>query len=87
MNGIDSVDPTLWFTSTRERGGALSTRHTGGFMNVTLGEGRTDMRKNFWSQRVVEPWNNLPDGVKQVETLDSFKNCIDNLSKRQNNHL
>ena len=56
-------------------------------MNVTLGEGRTDMRKNFWSQRVVEPWNNLPDEVKQVETLDSFKNCIDNLSKRQNNHL
>jgi hypothetical protein len=49
------------------------------------GRKRNAVRKNFWSQRVIDPWNNLPDTVKQAVSLDIFKNSIDNLRKRETN--
>ena len=36
------------------------------------------IRRNFWLVRVVEPWNNLPDSIKQQETVNGFKNVVDN---------
>ena len=83
LNGVDDVDPGMWFNMAHPRGDAAATRHTGGHLNVKRGdEGRLDVgavRRNFWSQRVTDPWNNLPDGVKQAESVNSFKNGIDNL--------
>ena len=58
LKGIDDVDPSKWFTMAQGRGGAMSTRHTGGVMNVERGEAKGEIRRNFWSQRVVDPWNN-----------------------------
>ena len=57
----------------------MATRHRTGFLNVERGGGNTEMRRNFWSQRVTNPWNGLPDIVKQAENLNNFKNGIDNL--------
>jgi hypothetical protein len=37
------------------------------------------MRRNFWLVRVVDPWNKLPNENKQQETLNGFKNALDNL--------
>ena len=88
LNGVDSVDPSLWFTMARQREdgpAAEATRQPAGFMNIKRGEGRNEIRKNFWSQRVIDPWNTLPDEVKQAETLNAFKNGIDNLRQKQNN--
>ena len=45
----------------------------------TGGEGNLEITKNFWSQRVTEEWNNLPNEVKSADTLDNFKNGIDNV--------
>ena len=33
---------------------------------------------NCGSVRVVDPWNSLPDETKQQETLNGFKNSLDN---------
>ena len=82
LNQVDDVDPGKWFTMAQGRGGAMSTRYTGGVLNVERGDGRGDVRKNFWSQRVVDPWNNLPEEVKTASSLDNFKNGIDNLWSR-----
>ena len=60
------------------RGVAMSTRYTGGAMNMERREGRGEVRKNFWSQRVMDPWNNLSNEVKTASSLDNFKNAIDN---------
>ena len=89
LNGVDNVDSSLWFTMARSREdgpAAEATRQSVGFMNVKRGKERqNEIRKNFWSQRVIDPWNSLPDEVKQAETLNAFKNGIDNLRQKQNN--
>ena len=80
FSGVDDVDPGLWFNMPEKRDGAAATRLTRGHLNVRKVEGKTgDLRTNFWSQRVVDPWNGLPDQVKQAESLNVFKNGIDNL--------
>ena len=80
FNGVDNVDPGIWFSTVQARAGATATRQTRGFMNVERSDGRAlDIRKNFWSQRVTDPWNNLPNEVKEAETLNNFKNGLDNL--------
>ena len=87
LNKVDDVDPSLWFTMARpreDRPAAETTKQGTWFMNVKKGEERqNEIRKNFWSQRVIVPWNSLPDQVKQAETLNSFKNGIDNLRQKQ----
>ena len=80
FNGIDNVDPGIWFNPAQAREGAAATRQTRGYRNVTRADERQlDIRRNFWSQRVTDPWNNLPNEVKEAETLNQFKNGIDNL--------
>ena len=71
FNGVDNVDPGIWFSSAQVREGATATRQTSGFMNVTRGEGRIEIRENVWSQRVIDPWNNLPNQVKESETFNN----------------
>ena len=36
-----------------------------------------DVRQNFYSQRVVSPWNCLPLEVKSAESVNQFKNLYD----------
>ena len=84
LNGVDDVDASQWFQMVQPCAGASTenpewTRNSSGAINVTRGEGRNDFRRNFWSQRVTEPWNSLPKEVKEAETLNIFKNGIDNL--------
>ena len=79
FSGVDDVDPSLWFKMAQPAAGAVGTRHTKGFLNVKRSEGEPEIRRNFWSRRVTDPWNGLPDMVKQAESLNVFKNGIDNL--------
>ena len=54
LNGVDDVDPSLWFTMARNREdgpAAEATRQSAGFMNVKRTEGGNAVRKNFWSQK------------------------------------
>ena len=83
FNGVDNVDPDIWFTTVEAREGATATRQARGYMNVTRADGRSlDIRRNFWSQRVTGPWNNLPNEVKEAKTLNNFKNGLDNYNTK-----
>ena len=34
---------------------------------------RTDIRKHFFSQRVVSPWNDLPSDIETAPTLNTSR--------------
>ena len=38
---------------------------------------RLELRRNFFSQRVVSHWNKLPTHVVEADTVNSFKNRLD----------
>jgi len=42
-------------------------------LNVKLPPARLELRRNFFSVRVCEKWNNLPKEVKQCKNVKSFK--------------
>ena len=77
MSGTDNVRPETRFTlgNTVEREGAAHTRSTTNNYTIKESWANTDIRKNFFSLRVIKPWNNLPDHVKSASTVNSFKNA------------
>ena len=52
-----------------------STRgHT---LKLSLPRCRTEVRRRFWSVRVVDVWNELPASVVEAESLTTFKARLD----------
>jgi hypothetical protein len=38
---------------------------------------KLDIRKNFFSQRVVNSWNGLPESVVEADSVNNFKSRYD----------
>ena len=71
VNGIDRVNSKIWFTKAVNRG----TRGTSWVDNMVNPRSEHEFRMRFYSQRVVDEWNYLPDEVKLAKNVDSFK-CL-----------
>ena len=78
LSGKDQVDDRKWFSFAQPREVGAATQALTGRLNVIRNEGRAEIRRNFWSVRVCDQWNSLPDHVKEQETTNGFKNALDN---------
>ena len=87
INQIDDISIDTFFTMAGDRH-SHATRNTAviGPENEQLSNKnlvkvqanyRYDMRRNFFSQRVVDNWNILPNSVKNAADVNSFKNLYD----------
>ena len=50
-------------------------------MNLVKQQAKSDIRRHFYSFRVVDQWNNLPSSVKNAKDVNNFKNLYDAWTK------
>ena len=73
FSGQDKVNPDTWFKRSAPVEGAVTTRRQGGFWNVDLPKWNGEIRRNFWSVRVCDPWNALPDLMNRVYDIHTHQ--------------
>jgi len=56
-----------------------SDRRRGSGHNLKCRKFQLNMRKNFFTLRVMEPWNRLPRGVVESSSLEILKLCLDEI--------
>ena len=79
IKGIDKVESTLMFTTVGDQNFRL-TRNTAYSNNLIASRSRTDLRKHFFSNRIVTLWNSLPTDLKDSRTLNIFKAGLEKLN-------
>ena len=77
LTGKENVNPASWFQMANE--GEQITRQASHPLNIYRPQwARLDMRTNFYSARVCQKWNSLPNYIKDSKTIETFKNSYDN---------
>jgi len=80
LKGIDDVDSSTWFTLVGQEPQRV-TRNTSYHGNLVATRSKSDIRLNFFTNRVVSRWNGLPTDVKDSRTLNIFKSKLDGMFK------
>jgi hypothetical protein len=68
----DMVNKETWFKSVTETGRA--TRSAADPLNLRPQQSRLEIRRHFFSQRVVEGWNGTSAELKQAVSVKNLKN-------------
>ena len=71
LKGKANLDYSLFFKLS---GDSKVRGHT---YKIVKNSFRLDVRNNFFSNRVVDAWNELPQYVVDAETVHSFKSRLD----------
>jgi hypothetical protein len=71
VTGKDRVNRESWFKMAAEA--LVQTRQAAGLMNIVKLRARLEMRANFFSVRVCDSWNGVPDDIKMVRSTGQFK--------------
>ena len=75
IRGLDTLEAGNMFPMLGE------SRTRGHSLRIRGRPFRTEMRKNFFSQRVVKVWNSLPQKAVEASSLDAFKRELDRALK------
>ena len=73
IHGIDDVDRKIWFElygDTERR----VTRTSEQSLCIVASRSNLDIRKHFFSNRIVQQWNALPESIKNARNVKQFKN-------------
>jgi len=73
LRGFDNVDHKTWFSKVNNNNTRLSSFH----LNLQPSRSNHEIRRNFFSQRVVNTWNSLPNYVKDSTNPSTFKSNYD----------
>jgi hypothetical protein len=60
-----------WFKLAAEA--PVQTRQAAGLMNIVKPRARLEMRANFFSVRICDRWNGVPDDIKMARSAGQFK--------------
>ena len=77
INNIDKIEYRKLF----EMSDTSRPNTRGHSQKLVKKRSRLELRKNFFSQRVVNAWNGLPQSVVDAESVNSFKNKLDKIDK------
>ena len=83
LHGEEDVEASTWFTMANQAT-IRATRNTSDSLNLSQPNWSNLFRKNFFSVRCVEQWNNLPSGLKSSSDINMFKNNYDSLFHTNN---
>ena len=72
LNGKEHIDSGQFFQVADDH---YSLR--GHMMKLSNKRSRLEIRKHFFSQRIINRWNSLPANVVNAKTVNSFKNAYD----------
>ena len=76
LNGVEAIDASSLFTLAADVA-SRSTRQSSDPLCLLKPAARLEVRRNFFSIRVCDTWNNLPLELRLSNTLNSFKNNYD----------
>jgi ribonuclease P/MRP protein subunit RPP40 len=71
LKGINKIEGNRFFVM------ANNNRTRGHRFKLVKARCRLDIRKNFFSQRVINSWNSLPEVVVEADSVNCFKNRYD----------
>ena len=74
LHNHDNVK-NCWFKMASES--LRETRLTSSAWNLNLPKTNSDLRRNFFSIRIINRWNALPEHIKSAKSLNLFKNYYD----------
>jgi hypothetical protein len=71
LKGFDKVDYRDYFEISQEN------RTRGHSLKLVKKRSKSDIRKYFFTQRIIEGWNKLPQYVVDADSINCFKNRLD----------
>ena len=80
LNRIDRLDPEILFAKSPY----AATR--GHCEKLYMQHSRTELRRRFYSFRVVRAWSSLPKWAIEASPVDAFKNAVDKIYGQQKYH-
>ncbi len=74
MTGKDNVERSTWFDMASS--GQRATRQAADPLNIRPKAARLEVIRHFFSKRVVESWNEIPEKVKSAGSVIGFKSGL-----------
>jgi hypothetical protein len=69
--GQGSLDSDQWFE--RAADSVRATRSSTNPLNLKMIQGRLEIRRNFFSNRVVSTWNDIPSDIRETARSENFQ--------------
>ena len=76
LMNVDKVSEDTWFSRVQQVS-VRTTRLAANHLNLYKSRARTELRRNFFSIRVVDHWNDIPIEVRESMNLYRFKKNYD----------